>query len=41
MKEHVTNPCMIVIGEVVKLREKINWFEQWGKPDSLLMNDAL
>lgn len=40
-KENITNPCMIVIGEVVKLREQINWFEQWGKSDSLLMNDAL
>ena len=27
IKENVENPCMIVIGEVVKLREKISWFE--------------
>ena len=33
IKEKVENPCMIVIGEVVKLREKISWFEK------LHMND--
>ncbi|MBB6446384.1 uroporphyrinogen-III C-methyltransferase [Bacillus benzoevorans] len=41
LRENVTNPCMIVIGEVVKLREKINWFEQWGLNEPLLINDAL
>lgn len=41
IQANVTNPCMIVIGEVVKLREKINWFEQWGLNESLIMNDAL
>lgn len=38
---NVTNPCMIIIGEVVKLRDKINWFEQWGLNHSMIMNDAL
>lgn len=26
--QHVKNPAMIVIGEVVKLREKMSWFEE-------------
>lgn len=25
----IENPAMIVVGEVVKLREKLQWFEQW------------
>lgn len=28
---HITNPTMIVVGEVVRLREKIKWFEQLGE----------
>ncbi|GGI42527.1 uroporphyrinogen-III C-methyltransferase [Mammaliicoccus stepanovicii] len=28
---HIKNPAMIVIGEVVKLREKIDWFEEVKK----------
>ncbi|TGU64338.1 uroporphyrin-III C-methyltransferase, partial [Mesorhizobium sp. M00.F.Ca.ET.186.01.1.1] len=24
---HVTNPAIILVGDVVKMREKINWFE--------------
>ncbi|MED4717371.1 uroporphyrinogen-III C-methyltransferase [Bacillus badius] len=27
--EGVTNPSMIVIGEVVRLREKLSWFNEW------------
>jgi uroporphyrin-III C-methyltransferase len=27
-KERIENPCMIVVGDVVNLREKIQWFEQ-------------
>jgi len=27
-KAKIENPCMIVVGEVVKMREKISWFEQ-------------
>nr|WP_295971331.1 uroporphyrinogen-III C-methyltransferase [uncultured Bacillus sp.] len=41
LKEKVENPCMIVIGDVVNLREKINWFEKWRIQDSLLIKDAL
>lgn len=27
VKGKIENPCMIIIGEVVKMREKISWFE--------------
>lgn len=27
-KENIQNPCIILVGEVVKLREKIAWFEE-------------
>jgi uroporphyrinogen III methyltransferase/synthase len=27
-KEHITPPALTVIGDVVKLRKKLNWFEQ-------------
>lgn len=27
-KEQIQNPSMIVIGEVVRFREKIHWFEK-------------
>lgn len=40
-KENVTNPCMIVIGDVVKLRENIHWFEQVGSAAPVLFDDAL
>ena len=36
----IENPCMIVIGEVVKLREKISWFEKWQINDSMFVSDA-
>ncbi|UOQ44365.1 uroporphyrinogen-III C-methyltransferase [Halobacillus salinarum] len=26
--DHITNPSMIIVGEVVTLREKLQWFEQ-------------
>lgn len=26
--EHITNPSMIIVGEVVRMRQKINWFEK-------------
>lgn len=38
--EKVTNPCMIVIGEVVKLREKISWFENWQMKEHFSVSDA-
>lgn len=28
-KEKIQNPAMIIVGEVVKMREKIAWFEQY------------
>ncbi|HZH59330.1 MAG TPA: uroporphyrinogen-III C-methyltransferase [Metabacillus sp.] len=28
IKENVTNPSMIIVGEVVSLREKLSWFEE-------------
>lgn len=28
-REKISNPSMIVIGEVVRLREKIAWFKEW------------
>lgn len=31
---HIENPCMIVVGEVVKMREKIQWFESSFKDAS-------
>ena len=40
IKEKVENPCMIVIGEVVKLREKISWFENLHMNHQLFMDDA-
>ena len=40
IKEKVENPCMIVIGEVVKLREKISWFESLEINNQLYMDDA-
>lgn len=27
-KEKIANPCMIIVGEVVRMREKISWFEE-------------
>lgn len=37
--EQISNPCMIVVGDVVNLREKIKWFE--GKQtENLLANEA-
>ncbi|WP_198508474.1 uroporphyrinogen-III C-methyltransferase [Bacillus xiapuensis] len=32
-KAGLTNPSMIVIGDVVKLRENIQWAEEWQWPD--------
>ncbi|WP_242217156.1 uroporphyrinogen-III C-methyltransferase [Bacillus cereus group sp. BfR-BA-01380] len=35
-EERIQNPSMIVIGEVVRFREKIHWFEQTLERSSLL-----
>lgn len=40
VSEKVENPCMIVIGEVVRMREKISWFEQWQINENLFISDA-
>ena len=37
--EGITNPSMIVIGEVVRLREKLQWFSDWGT-DAVLVAGA-
>lgn len=34
--KQITNPSMILVGEVVKLREKIQWYEQKLQQESLL-----
>lgn len=38
-EERISNPCMIVVGEVVNLRKKINWFEP-KQVENLLANEA-
>ena len=37
--EGITNPSMIVIGEVVRLREKLQWFGDW-ETDAVLAAGA-
>lgn len=39
IKEQISNPCMIVVGDVVNLREKIKWFEA-KQAENLLANEA-
>jgi uroporphyrin-III C-methyltransferase len=39
-QEKITNPSMIVIGEVVRLQSKLNWFETVKEP-TLLANGSL
>jgi uroporphyrin-III C-methyltransferase len=39
-KQPIENPSMIIIGEVVKLREKINWFERIAAEQHQLANEA-
>ncbi|MFK2826749.1 uroporphyrinogen-III C-methyltransferase [Bacillus sp. B190/17] len=34
-KEGITNPSMIIIGEVVQMREKIQWFNEWDARTAL------
>ncbi len=35
-KSEIKNPSMIIVGEVVRLRDKINWFEQSIHPENEL-----
>lgn len=28
LQENITNPSMIIVGEVVSLREKLSWYEE-------------
>jgi uroporphyrin-III C-methyltransferase len=39
-KEKVENPCMIVVGEVVNLRDKIQWFEREQLNQSLSASEG-
>ncbi|WP_141432812.1 uroporphyrinogen-III C-methyltransferase [Bacillus sp. 03113] len=39
--KNIENPCMILVGEVVKLREKIKWFEQSQKENYIHDNGVL
>ncbi|HZG72372.1 MAG TPA: hypothetical protein VEY51_12625, partial [Chondromyces sp.] len=33
-RENITNPSMIIIGDVVNLREKIQWVKEWEKKEA-------
>lgn len=39
-KEEIENPCMIIVGDVVNMREKIQWFEQVQMEKSLKVNEG-
>lgn len=39
-KEKVTNPCMIIIGEVVNMREKLKWFESSNLKDHSILSEV-
>ena len=39
-KDNITNPSMIIVGEVVHLRQKMNWFEKLQVERSTLTNEA-
>ncbi|HHY73571.1 MAG TPA: uroporphyrinogen-III C-methyltransferase [Bacillus bacterium] len=39
-KEKITNPSMIIVGEVVQMREKINWFEKLQVAQNSNVNEA-
>ena len=34
-KSNIKNPSMIIVGEVVRLREKISWFEQMKQSEAI------
>lgn len=40
-KAEIKNPSMIIVGEVVKLRDKIQWFEQTGVNEEFLMREVI
>lgn len=40
LREGIENPCMIVVGEVVNLHHKINWFENKQIKESFLAREA-
>ncbi|KXH81794.1 uroporphyrinogen-III C-methyltransferase [Sporosarcina sp. HYO08] len=37
----IKNPSMIIVGEVVKLRDKIQWFEKSGLNEEILMREVI
>ncbi|PLS18297.1 uroporphyrinogen-III C-methyltransferase [Bacillus sp. M6-12] len=39
-KEKIENPCIIIIGEVVKMREKIKWFESEPVLETFIASEA-
>ncbi|RFU67642.1 hypothetical protein D0469_13930 [Peribacillus saganii] len=39
-KERIVNPCKILIGKVVKTRERIKWFESDTVLESLMTSEA-
>lgn len=39
-KEKITNPSMIIVGEVVHMRKKINWFEKLLTKQNSFINEA-
>lgn len=41
VKEKIENPTLIIIGEVVKMRQKISWFEQLNIDESLLVSEGV
>jgi uroporphyrin-III C-methyltransferase len=40
-KEKIENPSLIIIGEVVKMRQKISWFEQMNACERLLVGEGV
>lgn len=40
-KSNIKNPSMIIVGEVVKLREKIKWFEQMKLDETLAIETTV
>jgi uroporphyrin-III C-methyltransferase len=40
VKENIVNPSLIIIGEVVRMRQKISWFEQLNLDERLLVSEG-